>query len=67
MTSKKHELLKIIFMNVSKKLQLILIALVIAAGFSSCVVSAHPYGAHWVPGHWAPGYYHSHWVPGHYA
>ena len=50
-----------------KKLQLILIALVIAAGFSACVVTARPYGAHWVPGHWAPGYYHSHWVPGHYA
>ncbi|HVU57906.1 MAG TPA: hypothetical protein VHD83_22750 [Puia sp.] len=50
-----------------KKLPLILIAFVIAVGFSSCMVETHPYGAHWVPGHWAPGYYHSHWVPGHYA
>ena len=50
-----------------KKLQLILIAVVIAAGLSSRMVEAHPYGTHWVPGHWAPGYYHAHWVPGHYA
>jgi hypothetical protein len=50
-----------------KNLKLALFAMLIAAGFSSCVVSAHPYGAHWVPGHYEPGYYRSHWVPGHWA
>lgn len=54
-------------MKVSKKIKVMLIGLAFVASFSSCVVSAHPYGTHWVPGHWAPGYYHEHWVPGHYA
>jgi hypothetical protein len=47
-------------------LRLAFLALIIAAGFSSCYVS-HPYGARWVPGHYVPGYYHEHWVPGHWA
>jgi len=54
-------------MKVSKKIKVMLIGLAFVASFTSCVVSAHPYGTHWVPGHWAPGYYHEHWVPGHYA
>jgi hypothetical protein len=49
------------------KLKLLVVAVILAAGFSSCVVAAHPYGAHWVPGHYVPGYYHEHWVPGHWA
>ena len=57
--------------NTTKKnffgaIKLSVLALIIAAGFSSCYVS-HPTGAHWVPGHYAPGYYHEHWVPGHWA
>lgn len=50
-----------------KNIKLAVLAVVIAAGFSSCVVSAHPYGSHWVPGHYVPGYYHEHWVPGHWS
>jgi hypothetical protein len=49
------------------KLKLLIVSVIIAAGFSSCVVAAHPYGSHWVPGHYAPGYYHEHWVPGHWS
>lgn len=47
-------------------LRMAFLALIIAAGFSSCYVS-HPYGEHWVPGHYGAGYYHEHWVPGHWA
>ncbi|HTB26250.1 MAG TPA: hypothetical protein VK711_12825 [Puia sp.] len=49
------------------KLKLLIVAVILSAGFSSCVVAAHPYGSHWVPGHYAPGYYHEHWVPGHWS
>jgi hypothetical protein len=49
-----------------KKIKVILIGLAFAASLTSCVVSAHPYGSHWVPGHYVPGYYHPHWVPGHW-
>jgi hypothetical protein len=52
--------------NIFSAVKLSVLALIIAAGFSSCYVS-HPAGAHWVPGHYAPGYYHEHWVPGHWA
>ncbi|WP_431213513.1 hypothetical protein ACQ86N_00875 [Puia sp. P3] len=51
----------------SSKFKLFLLGLVIAAGFSSCYVSARPYGSHWVPGHYEAGYYHSHWIPGHWS
>jgi hypothetical protein len=51
----------------TKTIRLSLVALLIAAGMSSCVATYRPYGAHWVPGHYEPGYYHSHWVPGHWA
>ena len=50
-----------------KLMQLLIIGAIIAIGFSSCVATYHPYGAHWVPGHYVPGYYHPHWVPGHWA
>jgi hypothetical protein len=52
--------------NLFSAIRLSVLALIIAAGFSSCYVS-HPAGAHWIPGHYAPGYYHEHWVPGHWA
>lgn len=51
----------------AKTIKLSLLALLIAAGMSSCVATVHPYGARWVPGHYVPGYYHPHWVPGHWA
>jgi len=54
-------------MKTLNHLKLALLGLIIAAGLSSCVVSAHPYGSHWCPGHYEPGYYHSHWVPGHWS
>lgn len=50
-----------------KKLRLALLGIIVAAGFSSCVATYHPVGAHWVPGHYVPGYYHPNWVPGHWA
>lgn len=51
----------------AKTIKLSFLALLIAAGLSSCAVSARPYGSHWVPGHYVPGYYHPVWVPGHWA
>jgi hypothetical protein len=55
------------FQSPIKHIKLLIVGMAIIAGLSSCVVSAHPYGARWVPGHYVPGYYHAHWVPGHWS
>ena len=47
-----------------KAVKYIVLLLVMAASFNSCVVRR----AGWVPGHYEPGPYgHRHWVRGHYA